>query len=223
MITETLRPSLAGVTVLSLGSGLSWSDLLIRALEKIPSSTILFTLEDFFLRDKVDTDEIKRLLAIFENDNLSMLRLITRPGPDLPYPTCNRARLGLISNNAPYKVSTQAAFWSVKTLRSILAPGESIWEFEMKGSERAKVLPGFACVKKSIFPYRHHVIERGKWFPWEAKKFNAMKIGVDLTKRQVMSNRETFRWCIGKTKAPLMIFLVRVCVMLKITRKNNLT
>jgi len=83
--------------------------------------------------------------------------------------------------------------------------GESIWQFEMDGSKRSDQLypEGFYGTWKDIMTYRHHVVERGKWFPWEAKKFGSMNIGCDFTKRPIMSAKEAFIWRRNKLTASL--------------------
>ena len=81
----------------------------------------------------------------------------------------------------------------------MIKPGESIWEFEMKGSRRSDVYAdGFYGVKRDLFPYRHHVVERGKWFPWEAWSFGRKGIGCDFSRRKVMTFREASRWLTQK-------------------------
>ena len=48
-------------------------------------------------------------------------------------------------------------------------------------------ISNFQSVIKPVLTYKHHVIERGEWFPWSAWKFSRMKVGVDLEQRKVMS------------------------------------
>lgn len=203
LITEERRPELPGIRALCLGAGLDWSTLMIRALDAVGTPYVLLTLEDFFLRRTVDT---KRIVALFEEvqrNQLRMLRLIPRPGPTTVVEAARE--YGAIAADAPYRVSTQAAFWHVETLCQLLVPGESAWEFEVNGTKRSAEHRGFMAVWRAALPYRHHVVERGKWFPWAALRFKHLNIGVDLSARPVMTIGETARWVINKITGRLVI------------------
>lgn len=203
LITEERRPELPGVYALCLGAGLDWSTLMIRALDTVSTPYVLLTLEDFFLRRTVDTKRMMALLERVQRNQLRMLRLIPRPGPTTIIEAARE--YGVIAANAPYRVSTQAAFWHVETLRQLLVPGESAWEFEVNGTKRSSEHQGFAAVWRAALPYRHHVVERGKWFPWAAWRFKRLGIGVDLAARPVMTNGETARWVISKMTGRLVV------------------
>jgi hypothetical protein len=202
LVTEEKDAGLAGVRSLRLGAGMDWSTLILRALDAVATPWILFTLEDFFLRGPTDSARISRLFETAQRHQLNMLRLIPRPGPTTRL--AGNDEFGMIAVGAPFRVSTQAAFWRVDTLRSLIVPGESIWQFELHGSERSRHLDDFAAVWQPAIPYRHHVIERGKWFPWDAWQFRRLDVGVDLGARPMMSTAETLRWMIGKWANPVV-------------------
>lgn len=71
LITEELKPEFPNVRALNLGSNLDWSSLLIKALDNIPTTYILLTLEDFFLRKDVNNDKILNLLLGLKIANLT--------------------------------------------------------------------------------------------------------------------------------------------------------
>jgi hypothetical protein len=201
LITESKRPDIASVRPLCLGAGLDWSTLLLCALDAVRTPYVLFTLEDFFLRHQVSTPGITALFDVFKQESLHMLRLTPRPGPTIDL---KNMEYGGLEPSAPYRVSTQAAFWNVETLRQLLVSGETAWEFEINASVRSAELAGFVAVWREALPYRHHVVERGKWFPWDYWKFSQMNIGVDLAARPVMTVGETSRWIVGKILSPLV-------------------
>jgi len=200
LITERERPLIPGVRALALGAGLDWSSLLLKALDGVETPYVLLTLEDFFLRQHVSTPRITALFDDFKQESLQMLRLTPRPGPTIDL---KHTKYGGIGPNAAYKVSTQAAFWSVATLQQLLVSGETAAEFEINASVRSAELAGFVAVWRQALPYRHHVVERGRWFPWDYWKFSQMDIGVDLAARPVMTAGETSRWIIRKIISPL--------------------
>jgi hypothetical protein len=124
------------------------------------------------------------------------LRLIPRPGPTGSI--SGESRYGTISINDSYRVSTQGALWKVEVLSTLLKAGESAWEFEINGTKRSKEYQNFVSVYRSVLPYYHHVIQGGKWFPWDAWHFNRKNIGVNLSVRKTLNPYETFYWLLSK-------------------------
>ena len=205
LISETEQSRIPGVNVFNPGKLFSWSLMLKKTIEHSKTPYILLSMEDFFLQSTIDTNKVLSLLNYVQSNDINMLRLIPRPGPDTS--TEIFTNVGTISKKASYRVSGQAAFWKSSTILNLLDDQESLWEFEINATNRSIIYDGFQSVKKPVLTYRHHVIERGKWFPWSAFKFKKMGIGVDLKSRQIMSGFETFRWLIHKTFTPAIVFL----------------
>lgn len=194
--TGERRPEGLNVKVLNIGPGRDWSSDIHRYLAQIPEPHILLCLEDFFFRQRVNTDSVALAYECFCRLEAHTLRLVCRPGPKRLMPG---SIVGEIPPGEAYRVSTQAAIWRKETLIKLICPGESIWQFEIQGSRRSDVLSsGFYGVKRDLIPYRHHVVERGKWFPWEAWRFGRMGIGCDFSRRQIMTSREAILWLLRK-------------------------
>src|SRR5262245_55076537 len=81
LITEEKRPEISGVRPLCVGSNLDWSTRLKRSIEAVGTPYVLLTLEDFFIRRRVDSARILSLFDEMQRRQLHMLRLIPRPGP----------------------------------------------------------------------------------------------------------------------------------------------
>ena len=201
LLTEEKECNVQNVVTIKAGKNTNWSDRLITASKELSSERILLILEDFFLRSKVNSSSINDLLDLSLNENIPMLRLIPRPSPDLNNKIYDG--LGLINPGSKFRVSTQSAIWDKDVLLDLLEPDESIWEFEHKGSIRSQKYENFYSVFKPVLTYRHHVVERGKWFPWEALYFSMKDLGVDLSSRKVMNIFETIRWLMQKTLGPI--------------------
>ena len=192
LINEKKSFDFENVVSLKLGGDKDWSSLLVEALENVSTEYVLFTLEDFFIYKPVDLIKLGSLIELMNGHKLNMIRLVRRPGSNIP--SHISSKLMSIPPGADYRVSTQVALWKVSILKSILKNGESAWEFEINGTKRAMKYVGFFCVSTDAFPYKHHVVERGKWFPWSAYYYSRMKIGVDLNSRSVMSLFECIVW-----------------------------
>jgi hypothetical protein len=163
-------------------------------------------LEDFFLRRSVRTEDVRRCLLAIEHLRGHMVRLTLRPGPDERIPEI--PEVGVVAVGAPYRVSTQAAIWRVESLLSLMRDKESIWEFEINGSFRSsRMKDGFYCVWDNAIDYGRHVVERGKWFPWEARRFGRADIGCDFSRREIMTPWEALRWLYWKARSKLLHLL----------------
>lgn len=175
-----------------------WSQRLKLALKskKIINKNVLLVLDDFFLQSKVIDNIIEKYFNNFIKFRMHMLRLVARPSPQKKNKFLNN--IGKIENFEKYAISSQAAFWKKNILINQLNDKENIWQFEINGSQRLRNKNvNFYGVYKDIFPYKHHVIERGKWFPWYYMKFRNMKIGVS-NKRETMNIFETAIWITKK-------------------------
>ena len=196
LITEEKKADISSVKSLSLGLDKDWSTLMLQSLKEVETPYVLLMLEDFFIRKEVDSEKIISLLKSMEKNNLSMLRLIPRPGPTISI--AGESRYGSLSIDDSYRVSTQGSLWKVEVLSALLKAGESAWEFEINGTKRSKEYQNFVSVYRSVLPYYHHVIQGGKWFPWDAWTFSRKNIGVNLSVRKTLNPYETFSWLLGK-------------------------
>lgn len=203
LICETETMKIPGVNIFNTGENLSWSEMLKATIIKSKSEYILLSMEDFFLQSKVNNNDILILYNYVISNEVNMLRLIPRPGPDIKNKLFHN--IGEISTGADYRVSGQAAFWNAKTLFNLLNDKESLWEFEINATKRSKSLNKFYSVKKPVLTYRHHVIERGKWFVWSALKFKLMGLNLDFKTRKIMNLYETMYWLVNKSIHPLII------------------
>jgi hypothetical protein len=182
---------------ITVGKDISWSANLTAMLKQIQTKYIITILDDFFLRSPVIFDKLNECINGMESLNAAMIRLVPRPRPDKKIP--GYGNIGLIDTNSAYRVSTQGAIWDKKRLMKLLSENENIWEFEINGSERSrKELSGYYCVWESVLTYRHHVVERGKWFRREARQFSMLDIGCDFSVRPIMTEKENYYWHVKK-------------------------
>ena len=92
-----------------------------------------------------------------------------------------RAREGAI-----YRTSTVLTLWRKEVLVSLLRPGESAWDFEIAGSRRSDVYPGFYSTYRDCFPVINSVI-KGKWRRSAIRLLAAQGAPFDLAARARMT------------------------------------
>jgi hypothetical protein len=188
------------VIALPSNQGTNWANRVREHVAAVPTPYVLLVLEDFFWRRPTPTGEVLSLLQALRRLDGEMLRLTNRPPPDHRVP--GYPAIGRIDPGAPFRASTQAAIWRRATLLHLLAPGESIWEFEVGGSRRSDQWPdGFYSTWDQVLPYAYHVVEKGKWFRHEARRFARMGIGCDFAARPVMTRSEALGTRMDWTKS----------------------
>ena len=205
LICETEKMFLDNVYIYNTGLNFSWSKMLKMAIKKCSTKYILLSMEDFFFQSKVDNHSVLSLYNYVKKNDVNMLRLIPRPGPNDKFPIFRN--IGGINSNALYRVSGQAAFWKSSILLELLDEKESLWEFEINATQRSYKYEKFYSVYKPVLTYKHHVVERGKWFIWSAFKFKITGVPIDLKSRKVMSIYETFVWVLHKYFSKYLIDL----------------
>jgi hypothetical protein len=153
-------------------------------IDRLPGEYVILMLEDFLFTATVDTGRVRRLVEIARREQLGCLRLSPYPAP-----TKKIARfpeLGELERGADYRVSTQAAIWRLSTLRRLLHPSFSAWQFELTGSALSNHLPdNFWSVRAPALDYKNGV-ERGKWMRQGLAICHEAGASVDLTRRPPM-------------------------------------
>ncbi|MES2314810.1 MAG: hypothetical protein V4524_02650 [Patescibacteria group bacterium] len=164
LITETKKFDDPRVQMINLGKDFGWANNMIKSLAIIPENNFIYFLEDVFIMKKVDTARVLSLLNLLKKDTISCLRLFPLPGPSTQYG--DTKDLGLIAQNAEYRVSTMPAIWNKAAFSRLLVAGENAWQMELDGTKRAhamnelfvSVWPGDAVI--DIFAT---AIKRGRW------------------------------------------------------------
>ena len=170
--TNHLSIERSRVTSVPIGADRSWSTNVTRMLDRLeelyPSADyVLLFLEDFFLKSRVSTARILELIEIVRTHQVGCLRLAAGLPLALPPGTILRdlPDLGVIGSGELYRVTLQASIWRISTLRKLLAPGMSPWEFEQIGTQLCELLDDpFWGVTSAAINY-DHAIEKGKWKP----------------------------------------------------------
>lgn len=174
------------ITMLHCSNKVSWSKRLKKALKRIKSKYIIFLLEDFFLLEEVNQKELDRAISIMDSD--SKISVI-----DFEYVERIKAYQTHFDGyeererSAMYFLNCQAALWRRKDLIRFLSPYEDPWQFEVYGSNRAK-LYNRKFLRRSIDtpkvfvydiqPESGYGLYGGKWL--EANKILFSQYGIEV-------------------------------------------
>lgn len=187
-----------------VGPDKDWTSGVRKMVQALETEYVLMMLEDFFIRKPVDSKRITFSLNALKRLNGHRLRL--DPPERRPIlPMEEFPDLVKLMKGTPYRVNLQPTIWRVESLLSIMCDGESAAEFEVKASERSNKDPdGYYCLRNERpIEWKHHVVEKGKWFLPEARRFEKAGIGCDFSRRAVMTTTEQLLWFICNIRARL--------------------
>lgn len=188
--TETRKvDKIAGIPVTSISNpyqNCSWGKRLIHALKQINSEYVIFMLEDFFLMSPVDQKELDHSIELMDaNPKVSNINF--GYGKSIESTDFIDPLYAKRSRNTGYYLNAQAAIWRRKMLIELLSPYESAWQFELYGSERAKLYSYDFIIRKDdipIFDYHTQLsfnlgIQKGMWMKGNVEFFQ--KEGINGT------------------------------------------
>lgn len=193
--TESKEFTFEGLDIVSVKNGLinkPWSQCLQYALEFIEKENIIYMQEDYFLHSEVNNSLVEFYFKKFKENDFDCLHLTDQCTSGPFNKDTSIKGIWEIKKGAPYRLSTQAAFWKKESLLKLIRKWESGWQFEHYGNKRSNYILGkMMCVaqdeviinKNEILPYVFTGIIKGKWKEEVIGLFAANKINVDLSKR----------------------------------------
>lgn len=191
------------VTNIRVGPDVSWSDNLLLALDKIDEKFILIYMEDLFLTRMVDTQHLYKVFNWVLNNDPNYVRLI-------PYPKLKKKEneyIWHLKKGSLYRTALIPCIYKKKMLRTLLKPGESAWDLEIKGAIRSDKYDGFYSIKKPCYKYINAVIKS----KWRKAGLNLLKkegIEIKSGEREVMNVLENLSYFIFQQRSNLFKYLI---------------
>lgn len=136
-----------------------WSDALIKVLHETPDEQVLIMLEDAWVVQPVKVDLVFWLVAVMErNPQITRMDLTTdRMYNQHAQPFLELGGVEFVQTPPPlsnYQASLCAGIWNKTQLLKVLIPGETPWDFEMRGTERMNNTGALVLGTKQL-PLRH--------------------------------------------------------------------
>jgi hypothetical protein len=126
-----------------------------------------------------------KVLRDFVARDGNYLRMHPSPKPDQ---TIN-CLLGSVSKKTIYRTATVSSVWKRSTLLSLLARGESAWDFETRGTIRSDAYDGFYSTHTSLLPVVNSVV-KGRWERGALATLRRLGAKLDLGDRPVMTRMQ---------------------------------
>ena len=168
---------------------ITWSECLIRGLNKVNNNIVLYMQEDYFFNRSVNNEVIENYSKFLITNNIDCLHLTTASG-GAPYTDTAYPDLKSVGRLANYRISCQAALWKKEVLLSYVRSHESPWQFEKYASKRARILNhNFLAIDEkfhggnTIIPYVLTGIIQGRWKEEVVSLFTKYHINIDFTNR----------------------------------------
>ena len=175
----------------------NWSDRLIDNVKQIKTKYTLFLLEDFYIKNKVDTLQVESLIKTIDTIKRFGALYLSENESNYPSYYDKKTNLYLRHKFNHYKINATPAIWDTKVLLKILKKNETPWDFEFKGTNRALMRSNkkFFCTYnryKNTTPPQiltfdlSEQVARGKWTVEATRFLTEENISVDFEKRGIV-------------------------------------
>ncbi len=195
---------LAKVIDAKSGPDIDWSTSLIKALEVVKEENVLMLIEDAFFCEDVDHERFLNMYEKFKEYEMDYFRLKNSPLPNI----FTEQQFGQISPGQLYRTALFSSIWKKTVLIDVIKPGETAWEFELKGSDRSDKYLKFYSVYSDMFKIIHGVI-KGMWVPSAINDLKKIGISFDV-ERGILSRREVFLLTLVKLRGQILKLLPSV-------------
>lgn len=205
LVSNYLTCPAVGVSTIKVGTDITWSSNLIKALESVPYEYILLFIDDLYLKANVQEKRILELIERCVSNNWDYLRLNPTPGPKRTQSKGDG--VGMILPGDWYRSSTVLAVWKKDVLLDVLESHENAWELEVLGGKRTdKYKRWFACTRWNL-PY-YNLVVKGKIAPRALFKLKSAGIQI-LSSRPVMNRWESCLYALRRMRTMLMSLIPR--------------
>ena len=132
VVGETTLPKINGTKIKSItyGKKINWSNQINLALKQVKSTYVFVMMEDAFLLNKVNINEINKLTKIALSNDLDYLRFSSTKNDNY------NLEFGLTYNT----VSIVFGLWKREFLMKNIRTNEDAWEFELNALYRFRLL-----------------------------------------------------------------------------------
>lgn len=167
----------------------TWTERFKYVLEQIDSPYVLFTLEDYFLLNRVNTEVFEQAVSVMDsNPKVGMICLSQTERTDIKTNQYKDDNFYSRVINEKCMIWCRICLYRREYLLKILRNHETIWEFEQYASYRARKLDYIILQqnnnKPECFPFKIKVedgygITRRKWLPKNVELFKKYGIQVN--------------------------------------------
>lgn len=200
LANSMLNPNYENVEIINAGPDSEWSKKVQVALNKIETPYVLLLLEDFFITDYVDNQQLESVMKMIETDGIKFYQILVqlvKQSWEKGKPYKGNKRIIIIPSNKKYGINLQAAIWNKEFLRQTVGTGNyNAWEFEVNqlGTEdynKEKI--EYLIDTRNLLNITHAVVQ-SKYLRSAKKKLKTMGIEIPESERAQLSKSDNFRY-----------------------------
>ena len=199
VVTETLNLKDDRVYCITAGNDIPWTKRAILGINSTNCPYILMSMDDGFLSEKVNTEEVVEIVDFIKNNSIKYYRNPKRKYKCKKNPVfASRNNVYKIRKNEIYGIDFGHNIWERNTILSLLGDGtKSAWQIEEYLNEIAlNSEPGYyedMVSDKNNFLHIIETVSGGKWMPTEINRLKNLGIPVNIGKRGVLPKSDSVR------------------------------
>lgn len=188
--TKEYKGNVDNVKTICYGKNGTWTERFEYVLNQIESPYILFTLEDYFLLNKVNVEVFEKAVAVMDNNsNVGMICLAQTNRENVATNEYEDENFYSRIIDPKCMIWCRICLYRKEYLLKLLKAHESIWEFEQYASYRAMKLNYIILQQNNnqpeVFTFKVKVeegygITRRKWLPKNIELFEQFNIQVNF-------------------------------------------
>ena len=208
-----------GVRVINCGKDALWSTRTRMALEQIETKYVCFMLEDFYIANKVDSQQIFDALSLMEKDSLLYYKLDSFSAIETPLYK-GISYLKSIPANHKYGISLLSAIWDREFFIEKIGDGNyNPWKFEVDRNVEAEDPANTANSIVGVYDERDilnicHMVVQGKYLPEAVSFMKKNGYGFLNLDREVLHGKDLLvyrlrqAYVVAKRKMPWIRYFV---------------
>lgn len=163
IVTDAEHPvDFEHVKVMATGAGLEFSQRLAIALDEIDTEYVLITLDDYFLRKPVSSEQIAGLVSMMDAEKLDYLRLFKHPQKARGERLKDYRKVFWIKTEQGYSVNLYSGIWRRDFMRQTVRDIRDPWRFEVSLARIATELKARCAVSLNREFVILDVVRKGK-------------------------------------------------------------
>lgn len=197
--TESCDYNDSEIVAIKSGSKSTWTSRVIKAINACSTPYVLLTVDDLFMSEPVQTEDIDDILNYMESVDVRYYRIpVIDPVRQKFGKIPERRYTRQIYDNQVYSVSIGHAIWNRNELLKLMGDGtKSAWDLEndfsaVDQNKEPSVKEGYVTDTRHLL-HSVHMIKKGKYIPAGVKTMSKCGYEIDTSKRGLITFKERIR------------------------------
>lgn len=186
LVSNNLEFRDSTIKTIKCGEEYNWTGRLKFALSQIEAKYIILLLEDYYISEKVASEDVNQIIELMERDNVNYYKLEKR-GTEVKEVYEDTPHLYRITKDIKYGVSLTTAVWNKEFLEKAIGDNDyTAWEFELSRNSRNDCIwdvDGVClCDVRNVLNITH-MVQRGKYIRSSVNRLKKLGISINNSNR----------------------------------------